>query len=114
MLPSKINAMGNCAHCNRELTTLSSVVNARFIMLHSLIDLMQGRIRGGKAGSAVLKYHLDSAAWVLPGKINAMRGCVRCNWGLPLLSGDLNLIFFVLSVSLTAGKAVFVGGKRRE
>ena len=32
------------------LTTLSGEVNARFIMLLSLIDLTQGLVRGGKAG----------------------------------------------------------------
>ena len=52
MLPGKISAMGNCAHCNRELTTLSSVVNARFIVLLSLFDRTQGRVRGGKAGDS--------------------------------------------------------------
>jgi len=50
VLPGKINAMENCAHCNRGLITLSGEVNARFIVLLSLFDHMQGRVRGGKAG----------------------------------------------------------------
>ena len=50
VLPGKINAMKNCAHCHWGLTTLSGEVNARFIMLLSLIDHTQGLVRGGKAG----------------------------------------------------------------
>jgi len=50
VLPGKINAMENCAHCHWGLTTLSVEVNVRFIVLLSLIDRTQGRVRGGKAG----------------------------------------------------------------
>ena len=50
VLPGKINAMKNCAHCNRGLTTLSGEVNVRVIVLLSLFDRTQGRVRGGKAG----------------------------------------------------------------
>ena len=42
VLPGKINAMKNCAHCHWELATLSGEVNARFIVLLSLIDHTQG------------------------------------------------------------------------
>ena len=51
VLPGKINAMENCAHCNRGLTTLSGVVNVRVIVLLSLFDRTQGRVPGGKPGS---------------------------------------------------------------
>jgi hypothetical protein len=37
VLPSKINAMKNCAHCNWRLTTLSGEVNVRIIVLLSLL-----------------------------------------------------------------------------
>ena len=47
---SKINAKQNSAHCNWGLTILLSEVNVRFIVLLSLIDRTQGRVRGGKAG----------------------------------------------------------------
>ena len=50
VLPGKINAIENYAHCNRGLTTMSGEVNARFIILLSLIDHTQGLVRGGKAG----------------------------------------------------------------
>jgi hypothetical protein len=50
VLPGKINAMKNCAHCHWGLTSLSEEVNARLIVLLSLFDLTQGRVRGGKAG----------------------------------------------------------------
>ena len=48
VLPGKINAMKNCAHCHWGLTTLSGVVNVRFIVLLSLFDRTLGRVRGGK------------------------------------------------------------------
>ena len=50
VLPGKINAMENCAHCNGGLTTLSGEVNVQFIVLLSLFDRSQGRLRGGKTG----------------------------------------------------------------
>jgi len=50
VLPGKINAMENCAHCNRGLITLMSEVNVRFIVLLVLFDRTQVRVRGGKAG----------------------------------------------------------------
>ena len=39
--------MENCARCERGVTTLSGEVN---VVLLSLFDRTQGRIRGGKAG----------------------------------------------------------------
>ena len=73
MLSGKINAMKYCARCNRGLTALSVEVYVRVIVLLSLFDRTQGRIRGGKVGRQSLKCHLDPAAWVLPGKLNAMK-----------------------------------------
>ena len=49
-----------------------------------------------ESGSADLKYPLDPAAWVLPGKINAMENCAHCNWGLTILPGEVNVRFIVL------------------
>ena len=103
MLPGKINAMKNCVHCNWGLAIMSGEVNVRFIVLLSLFDRTQGRVRGGKAGrqSTVLKYYLNPAAWVLPGKINAMKNCAHCNRGLTTLSGEVNVRFIeLLSPSL--------------
>ena len=45
VLSGKINAMENCAHCNWGLTTLSGEVNVRVIVLFSLFDRTQGRVR---------------------------------------------------------------------
>ena len=39
--------------------------------------------------SSHLKYHLDPAAWVHPGELNAMKNCVRCNGGLVILSSEV-------------------------
>ena len=43
VLPSKINAMKNCAYCNQGLTPLSGEVNARFIVLLRLFDRTQAK-----------------------------------------------------------------------
>ena len=68
-----------------------------------------------KSGSTVLKYHLDPVAWVLPGKINAIENCARCNRGLITLSGEVNVQFivFLRLLKRTQGcKAVTVVEKR--
>ena len=103
--------MENCVHCNWCLTTLSGEVNVRFIVLLSLFDRPQGRVRGGKAGSTVLKYHLNPAAWVLSGKINAMENCARCDWGLTTRSGEVNVRFIVLLSLFDRSQSLFRGGK---
>jgi len=40
--------------------------------------------------------HLDPAAWLFPGKINAIKNLVHCNFGLATMSGDVNVRFIVL------------------
>jgi hypothetical protein len=50
VLPGKIIATENCARCNWGLTTLPGKVNVRFIVLLSLFDRTQGRVRDDKAG----------------------------------------------------------------
>ena len=88
--------MENCARCERGLITMSGEVNVRFIVLLSLFYCSQGRVCGGEAGSTVLKCHLEPAAWMLPGKINAMENCARCEWGLTTLSVEVKVRFIVL------------------
>jgi hypothetical protein len=44
----------------------------------------------------VMKYHLDPAAWVLPGKINEIENCAHCHCGLTTLSGEVNVRFIAL------------------
>ena len=50
VLPGKINAMKNCAHCNWGLAELPGEVELRFIALLSLFDRTQGPVGGRKAG----------------------------------------------------------------
>ena len=103
--------MENCAHCNRGLITLSGEVNVRFIVLLSRFDRTQGRVRGGKVKSSPLKCHLGPAAWVLPGKINAMKNCAHCNWGLATLSVEVNVRLIVLLSRFDRTQGGVRGGK---
>ena len=105
--------MENCAHCNRGLTTLSGEVSVQFIVLLSLFDRTQGHVRGGKSGrqSTVLKYHLNPAVWVLPGKINATENCAHCNRGLTTLSGEVNVRVILLFSLFDRTQGRIRGGK---
>ena len=48
--PGKINAMKSCAYFYWRLATLSGEVSVRFVVLLSLFDRTQGRVRDEKAG----------------------------------------------------------------
>ena len=60
---------------------------------------------------AVLKYHLDPAAWVLSGKINAMKNFAHCHWGLTGLSREVNTRFIVLLCLFDHTQGRDLGGK---
>ena len=95
MPPGKINATKNCAQCNWGLNTMLGEVDVRFIALLSLFDRAKGLVRGRKR-IADRKYDLDPAAWVPPGKINAMENCAHCDWEIATLSGEVNVRFIAL------------------
>ena len=46
--------------------------------------------------SSHLKYHLDPAAWVIPGELNAMKNCARSNGGLATMSDEVSVRFIGL------------------
>jgi hypothetical protein len=86
----------------------------RFIALLSLFDRLQGPVCGEKARSSGLKYHLDSAVWVLSGEINAMEKCAGCNEGLATLSGEVNVRFIALLSLFDPTQDRFRGEKARS
>ena len=64
-----------------------------------------------KSGSIDLKCHLDPVGWVLLGKINAMENCVRCNWALTTLPGEVNVQIIVLLSLFDRTQGRVRGGK---
>ena len=50
VLPDEINAMKNCAYCNRGLATMLGKVDVLFVARLSRFDHAQGSVYGGKVG----------------------------------------------------------------
>jgi hypothetical protein len=44
-----------------------------------------------KSRAGHLKFHLDAAAWMLPGEINAMKNCAPSYEGLATMSGKVDV-----------------------
>jgi hypothetical protein len=49
-----------------------------------------------KSQSSQRKYHLDPAAWALPGEINAMNNRVHCDCKRPTMSSEVHVRFIAL------------------
>ena len=75
---------------------MSDEVNERFIVLLSPFDRKNGPVCGRKAGRLTSQIPRNAVSTVLPGKINAMKNCVHCNWGLATMSGEVNVRFIEL------------------
>ena len=43
-----------------------------------------------------LKYHLDSAVWVLLGELNALKNCAQSNGGLTTMLSEVDVRFITL------------------
>jgi translation initiation factor 6 (eIF-6) len=97
VLRGQLNAMKNIVYCNCGLATMSGEINMRFTMLLSPLTAHTRKGRLFRKGqSSHLKYHPDPAAWVLPGKMNAMKNLVRCNRGLAIMSVEVSVRFIAL------------------
>ena len=79
---------GDLPHC-RVKSTCDSSCSSVSLTARKAVFVVEKRVKGTEC-------HHDPAAWVLPGKINAMENCVRGNWGLTTLSGEINVRFIVL------------------
>ena len=49
-----------------------------------------------KSGSTDLKYHLESAVWVLPGELNALKNCAHSNGELTTMLDEVEVRIIVL------------------
>ena len=85
VLPGKINAIenaltitGDLSHCRVKSTCDSLCFSVSLTARRAGFGVEKGVDLAEKA-------HIDPAAWVLPGKINAMGNCAHCNRGLTTL-----------------------------
>ena len=69
---------------------MSGEANVQFNAVLRPFDRTHGPVCGGKVGS-ITKYHLDLAAWVLPGELNKKKNCAGCNEGLTTMPGETNV-----------------------
>ena len=92
-------------------TTLPGEFIVRFIVLLSLFDLTQGRVRSEKAGQLTRNVTSNQRRCVLPGKMNTMENCARCNWGLATLPGEVAVQFIVLRSLFDRTQGRIRGGK---
>ena len=97
--------------CSSGLATMSGEVSVRYLSLLSPFDRTQGLVCGGKVGLVTLKYQLDPVAWVLPGKINAMKNSFRSSRGLATTSGKVNVRFISLLCRFDRAQGSVCGGK---
>ena len=83
----------------------------RVNVLLSPFDRAQRPVCGEKAGSSHLKYHIDRAAWVLPGELYAMKNCDFLTEYFPICRVGSPMDSLPSSGPLAARNALFVAGK---
>jgi hypothetical protein len=87
--------MNNLVNCNCGLASMSDEVDSD--LPRSSVPLTTRKVPLiVESQSSHRKYHLDPAAWVLSGEINAMNILVHCNCGLATMSGDVDVRFTAL------------------
>ena len=106
--------MENCAGCYEGLAILSGEVDVRFIALLSPFDPLQSPVCGENAGSSCLIHHRDSAVWVLPSELSALKNCVHCHERLATMTGEVFVKFIALLSPFDRTQSPVCGGKARQ
>jgi len=70
---------------------MSGEATVQFIAVLRPFDRTHGPRLWRKSRFNYLKYHLDLAAWVLPGELNTTKNCAGCNEGLTTMPGETNV-----------------------
>jgi uncharacterized protein with PIN domain len=92
VLPDELNATKNCVHCNGSLAEVSGEFNVEFIgFLSSLTARNATFVEEQSVKSPEIPHR--SSCVVLPGELNAIKNCIRCNGGLAKMSGKVNVEF---------------------
>ena len=64
---------------------------------HSSVPLTARKaVQAEESGATYLKYHLDSAVWVLSGEINALKNCAHSNGGPITMFDEVDVRFILL------------------
>jgi len=96
-VPGELNAVKNWARCNGGLATMPGEVNVRIVVLLSPFDSTHFPNWERKSLKS-LEISARISCVEVPGELNAVKNCARCNRGLATTSGEVNLRFAVLLI----------------